>query len=207
MLFVTLAIPIQLESNWVTLGWALQAVLLAWLALRIDVRGLRYASLFVASLALLRFVVADTPWDYRPAFTLILNRYFLGALALAACLAGVAWLMRQDWRRAAATTALLAIGVTWLAMTVEAYSYFDSLARELTAAVDYGERRSLEWTGQMTVSVLWAVIAAITVACVFLWDAGPHSSWTRWKPDTSMGCSSTIQRTPSVYGGVVSDPR
>lgn len=163
LLFVTVAIPIQLEANWVTLAWGLQAVLLAWLALRLEMDGLRYAALFVASLALIRFVLADTPWDYRATFTLIFNSYFLGALALAACLAAVARQIQTAWRRAALTVALLSIGVVWLAMTVEAYSYFDSIAATYSAAVDWDRKRSLEWTGQMTVSVLWACFASALV--------------------------------------------
>jgi len=162
-LFITVAIPIQLEANWITLAWALQALLLAWLAQRLAAAGMNYAALTVAGLALLRFVLVDTPWDYRATFTLILNRYFLGGFALAACLAALAWRMRAVWLRAAWTVALLAIGVVWLTMTVEAYSYFDSLARTYTTAADFDERRSLEWTGQMTVSVLWACFASALV--------------------------------------------
>ena len=48
--FVTVAIPLQLEKEWITIGWALEAAALAWLYRRIPHRGLLYfaAGLFAA---------------------------------------------------------------------------------------------------------------------------------------------------------------
>ena len=40
--FVTVAIPLQLEHQWITIGWALEGAALAWLYRRIPHRGLLY---------------------------------------------------------------------------------------------------------------------------------------------------------------------
>jgi hypothetical protein len=48
--FVTVAIPLQLEKEWITIGWALEAAALAWLYCKIPHRGLLYftSGLFAA---------------------------------------------------------------------------------------------------------------------------------------------------------------
>ena len=40
--FATVAIPLQLEQQWITIGWALEGAALAWLYRRIPHRGLLY---------------------------------------------------------------------------------------------------------------------------------------------------------------------
>ena len=40
--FVTVAIPLQLDHQWITIGWALEGAALAWLYRRIPHRGLLY---------------------------------------------------------------------------------------------------------------------------------------------------------------------
>ena len=42
--FITVAIPLQLEKEWITIGWAAEAAALAWLYRRIPHRGLLYAA-------------------------------------------------------------------------------------------------------------------------------------------------------------------
>jgi hypothetical protein len=43
--FVTVAIPLQLREQWITIGWALEGAALAWLYRRIPHRGLLYFAL------------------------------------------------------------------------------------------------------------------------------------------------------------------
>jgi uncharacterized membrane protein len=38
--FITVAIPLQLRHQWITIGWALEAAALAWLYTRVRHRGL-----------------------------------------------------------------------------------------------------------------------------------------------------------------------
>ena len=42
--FVTVAIPLQLEKEWITIGWALEGMALAWLYGKIPHKGLLFAS-------------------------------------------------------------------------------------------------------------------------------------------------------------------
>lgn len=163
LLFVTLAIPIQLEAHWITLAWAVQGAILAWMSERLGSRAWRWGSLAVFALAVGRHLIFDTPWGYRAAFAPVFNSYFLSALGLAAAFAAGAWLLKQGAPKEAVVLALAALFVTWFASTAEIYSYVDTLKREIVGG-SYEERRNLEWFGHMTASVVWAVYAAALVA-------------------------------------------
>ena len=173
--FVTVAIPVQLESNWIAIAWGLEAVALLWAGFETSAPFLRWLSGCVFALALWRFLSQDTPWGTRPPFTPVLNRYFLGMLALAACLAGAAHLCRRfglagTRPRAALAIGLLAFGVLWLGSSVEAYSYFDAQADAIAnrAVPDAFEAaKQLRWGGLLALSILWSVYAGLLTAVGF----------------------------------------
>jgi uncharacterized membrane protein len=83
---VTAAIPLQLDREWITIGWALLAAGLAALYLRIPHRGLLWwcagllGAVFVR-LTLNRAVLAYHPMDYIPLFNWYLYTYLVPALA------------------------------------------------------------------------------------------------------------------------------
>ncbi|MGO9095964.1 MAG: DUF2339 domain-containing protein [Bryobacteraceae bacterium] len=174
--FVTLAIPVQLESNWITIAWGLEAVALLWAGFETAAPLLRWFSASVFSMALFRFLFMDTPWGTRSLFTPVFNRYFLGMLVLAACLAGAAHLCRRfgptdnTRLRAALAIGLVAFAVLWLGSSVEAYSYFDSQADSIAsrAVPDASETaKQLRWAGLLSLSILWSVYAGLLTAVGF----------------------------------------
>jgi len=92
--FITLAIPIQFEGNYITLFWALEAVLLMWLAQKSKIKWYRFASVLVQLLMVLslcidwgNFYSGDSllPFVFNPIFStgivavasLLSVRYFL----------------------------------------------------------------------------------------------------------------------------------
>ena len=162
--FVTLAIPVQLESNWITIGWGVEALVLLWASFEVAAPRLQWLSGLVFTAAIVRFLFVDTPWEYRAAFTPVFNRYFLGMLALTACLACAAYLARH--LPVFLTAGLLAVGVLWLGLSFEAYSYFDGQARALLQDA-YDAAKQLRWTGQLALSVLWSVFAGSLTAAGF----------------------------------------
>jgi uncharacterized membrane protein len=162
--FVTLAIPVQLESNWITIGWSVEALVLVWASFEAVAPRLRLLSGLVFGAAILRFLFVDTPWDFRAVFTPVFNQYFLGMLALAVCLAGAAYLTRR--LPVFLTAAILALGVLWLGMSFEAYSYFDTQSRAMQQS-SYEGARQLRWSGQLALSVLWSVFAGSMTAAGF----------------------------------------
>jgi uncharacterized membrane protein len=168
--FVTLAIPIQLESNWITIAWGLEAVILLWVGLETTAAPLRLFSTIVFSLAIFRFLFEDTAWGKRALFTPVVNRYFLGMLALVACLGSAAYLYWRFGPRGASdprtplALGFLAFGVLLIGSSVEAYTYFGARADTIanSAGPDVFEAvKQLRWGGQLSVSLLWSTYAGL----------------------------------------------
>jgi uncharacterized membrane protein len=180
--FVTLAIPIQLESNWITIAWGLEAVILLRVGFEAAAASLRLLSAFVFSMALFRFLFEDTAWGPRLLFTPVLNRYFLGMLALVACLSCAAYLhCRLGSRggsdpRAPLALGLLAFGVLLIGSSVEAFSYFiaraDIIAKHGTPDA-FEAAKQLRWGGQLSVSLLWSTYAGLLTFAGFRFKIRP----------------------------------
>jgi hypothetical protein len=85
--FVTIAIPLQLDKEWITIGWALEAAALAWLYTRIPHRGLLLASTGLAVVVFARLVLNEAVLSYHArSATPILNWYLYTYLVAAAAL-------------------------------------------------------------------------------------------------------------------------
>jgi len=85
--FVSLAIPLQLENEWVTLGWALQALGLVVLWRRLDHPGLRWLALALFAAVAVRLVANPALLGYYPAsqwpvFNWLMYTYLVPAAAL-----------------------------------------------------------------------------------------------------------------------------
>lgn len=168
--FVTLAIPVQLESNWITIAWGVEAVAMLWAGLETGARPLRAFSWTVFALAVVRFLFWDTPWDSRPVFMPVFNRYFLGMLALTLCLAAAAYLYRRLSPRAALLAGAAAFAVLWIGSSVEAFTYFNAQAQAIARSTrpQTGETvRHLLWAGQLSLSLLWSAYAGLLIAAGF----------------------------------------
>lgn len=92
-----LAVPVQFDFSWITLGWtSLASVLLVHGVLRPD-RSHRIAGLAVLVLALVRVLSFDLPGarENQAAFHFLLNGEFLSGLAVAGLLSWLAWSYRR----------------------------------------------------------------------------------------------------------------
>jgi uncharacterized membrane protein len=96
--FLTVAIPLQLRQQWITIGWALEGAAVAWLYTRIRHRGLLLASvgLFVAVFA--RLALNPEVFRYEPRGDMrILNWYlYTYVIAAATMFIGAWWLSKTD---------------------------------------------------------------------------------------------------------------
>ncbi|HLJ45072.1 MAG TPA: DUF2339 domain-containing protein [Bryobacteraceae bacterium] len=164
--FVTIAIPVQLDANWITGAWAVEALVLLWASFETASWQLRVLSAIVFLLALARYFVMDTPWSNRPAFTPLFNDYFLITVWLTACLGAAAfvWQRKASLGRAPLILGLAAFVVLWLGSSVEAYTYFDTRAAAATAA---DTARQLHWAARLSLSVLWSIYGGLLTATGF----------------------------------------
>ncbi|NWG13891.1 MAG: DUF2339 domain-containing protein, partial [Acidobacteria bacterium] len=84
--FVTVAIPLQLEKEWVTIGWALEGAALAWLYGSIPHRGLLLTASALLAAVFARLALNSQVLTYHPRGMPILNWYLYTYLVSAAAL-------------------------------------------------------------------------------------------------------------------------
>jgi uncharacterized membrane protein len=63
--FVIITAPLLLSSEWITASWAVQALVLLWIARQIGARSLRYISYALYGIVLLRLGIVDMPDQFR----------------------------------------------------------------------------------------------------------------------------------------------
>jgi uncharacterized membrane protein len=95
--FATVAIPLQLEKEWITIGWALEAAGVALLWRRLDYAGLKYFALALVVGVSARLVANGAVLGYypRPEWRILnwlLYTYWVSAAALIA----TTWILRRD---------------------------------------------------------------------------------------------------------------
>jgi uncharacterized membrane protein len=88
--FVTVAIPLQLERQWITVGWALEAAALAWLYGRLPHRGVLIATAALFTVVFVRLAANPSVLTYEPRGELRIWNWYLYTylICAAAMLAG-----------------------------------------------------------------------------------------------------------------------
>jgi len=90
--FATVAIPLQLSQQWITIGWALEGAAVAWLYRRVPHRGLLYAAVGLLGAVFVRLALNPEVFRYEPRGSMrILNWYLYAYLVCAAAMFCAAW--------------------------------------------------------------------------------------------------------------------
>jgi hypothetical protein len=90
--FITLAVPLQLEKEWITIAWALEGAALAWLFVKIPHRGLFWSSVALLAVVFVRLALNPQVLVYQPRGSLrIWNWYLYTYLVSAAAMMFGAW--------------------------------------------------------------------------------------------------------------------
>ena len=90
--FVTVAIPVQLRHQWITIGWALEGAALAWLYRRVPHKGLLYSAVALLGAVFVRLAMNPDVLVYEPRGGMrIFNWYLYTYLICAAALFIAAW--------------------------------------------------------------------------------------------------------------------
>ena len=162
--FLALAVPLQLDRQWITVGWAVLAAAVCWLFGRLPHPGLKYLATALFAAVGIRLIVNLEVFRYQPRGLPIVNwlLYTYGVPALC-CFIGAWWLRRNEERRGAspehdwmpgdrslspAFSVLGLVLVFWL-INVEIVDYFSPgpywayaierpLARDLAMSVAWG---------------------------------------------------------------------
>ncbi len=171
--FLTIALAIQLEQQWVTIGWAMEGLMLTWSGLRTRQNAPRHAALFVFTIALAHWFGWDlSSFDFRghaDTFVPLLNRRAVSCAVLVATLAASAWLYRRAGEGAEDVAAherelmssfliLAANLLAFVLLTFDINDYF--LHPRVGVALD---RARLENTHQFSLSALWTLYGTATL--------------------------------------------
>ena len=175
--FFTLAVSIQLDQHWVTMGWAVEALMLTWIGLKAGERWARYAALAVFAVAGLHWFAVDAgelAFRVPDSFVPFFNRRMASAAVLVAALCGSVWLYRREGRAVEAVerdtlSVILALAAVGLALVVLSADVNDYYLRAMRRATDGGDREAMrrhDNTRLFALSALWTLYGA------GLWAAG-----------------------------------
>ena len=123
--FITIAIPLKLEAQWITIGWLIESAVLLWVSVRTSTNFLRYLAVAALLLGLCGCWSTTTSWPTH----LVFNARFATYVVAIAVLGGIAIFGKQHaseeempfLQLAVVTLNLLAL----IALTWEAADYFD----------------------------------------------------------------------------------
>lgn len=94
--FLTVAIPLQLRHQWITIGWALEGAAVAWLYTRIPHRGLLLMCVALFAAVFVRLGLNPDVFVYEPrGETRILNWYLYTYVIAAAAMGTAAWFLSK----------------------------------------------------------------------------------------------------------------
>ena len=93
--FVTVAIPLQLKHQWITIGWALEGAALSWLYLRIPHRKLLYSAIALLGAAFARLTFNPAVFIYEPRGMRVFNWYLYTYVLCAVALMVAGWLFSK----------------------------------------------------------------------------------------------------------------
>lgn len=126
--FISLAAPVQLEGNYITIFWAAEAVLLLWLSQKSGIALMRYASVIVTALMVVSLVMDwDKLYSSYASHTLsvILNKAYITGLCTIISLGFSLYLLRFEKSDTQYVTpykhilTVLALGVLYISQYLE----------------------------------------------------------------------------------------
>jgi uncharacterized membrane protein len=180
--FITIAIPLKLDSHWITIGWLIESAALLWIAVKTKTNVVRILAGCTLTLAIIRLVLIDNYQTDR----LILNARFLTYMVAIAILGGIVWAgSRYAYKKEMPLIHMSAIGLNVLALialTLEAADYFSRQLQLLQSNgyMSYGYDQKVHdlMLGQnFTFSAIWLVYGAALMAVGF-WQ---KSALVRWQ--------------------------
>lgn len=173
--FITIAIPLKLDAQWITIGWLIESAVLLWISTRTKVNFLRYLAVAALVLGIFRLLF----YDHFRAETLVFNARFATYAIAIAVLGGIAHFgKRQASERELPLLQLAVVALNLLALialTWEASDYFD---RQLTLPGNYAAHfRQVSLVQGFTYSAIWMIYGAILMAIGFR----NRSAFVRWQ--------------------------
>ena len=167
--FVTLAIPIRLDGNWITIAWAVQGAVLIWSGLRAQFAALRWAGLVLFAIVAGRLALISIPAD-----TFLLNARFATFAISVVCMALSCYFaaasdeeLGEQESGAFMVTAIVANILAIAALSLEVW---DAFGRMPSLGIDRGHAQEL------ALSMLWLLWALGLLGAGF-WKKSQAIRW------------------------------
>lgn len=186
LVFLTIAVPIQLKQYWITMAWAAEGVVLTWLGFYLKSYHLRAFSLLVFLLVVGRLFGFDMAWDVKiEEFQPVFNKtFFVFAVSIASLYlaAWIWWIGKEDTRAdekyVMPTLLLVANFLTLWSLSYDLIRFFDKKIAVAKAKVEetvLGRTgpeeayfQNLRFLQNLFVTLLWAIYAlALMLVGVF----------------------------------------
>jgi uncharacterized membrane protein len=181
--FITIAIPLKLNSQWITIGWLVESGMLLWLSVKSRANFLRYFAVFALFLGIARLLF----FDQIRADTLVFNMRFATYAVAIAILGGIAVLGRRHAEQtemmfidaAGVCVNLLAL----IALTLEVSDFFDR--QVFSAGNIVAAYPQLKLERDFSYSAIWLVYGAVLMAVGFQ----KRSALVRWQSLILIACT------------------
>jgi uncharacterized membrane protein len=131
--FATVAIPLQLDKQWITIGWALEGAALAWLYQRIPHRGLLYWAMALLSVVFVRLAMNPEILVYEARGMRVFNWYLYAYVICSVAMFVAAWwfsrtddqlLFESDWARASTLLPPAGVILLFILLNIEIADFY-----------------------------------------------------------------------------------
>ena len=166
---LTVAIPIQLKQNWITIGWSVEAAVLTWVGFHLDSSKTRRAAVLIAAMVVFRLLFLDSSFSpaFAPDFTFLFNKRGLAFLAGIASIFGMAYLYNRNREKLEdielRLTSALFIGANLLVLFFLTTEISSSFEAAYYRASDYQLKRDIRSRMQLSFSALWGFYSIVLV--------------------------------------------
>lgn len=136
VIFLTIALPIQLDNSWITIAWATEAFVLAWLGTQLRIVQIRTSALLVYLLLAFRLIFFETNITYATHTPVINERFFTFVWSIAMIYLGIAALKNNPdqhrWEKPITNTLTVSAHIaTLLIISLEIIDAFQLRISEL----------------------------------------------------------------------------
>ena len=174
--FITIAIPLKLDTHWITIGWLVESAVLLWVAVKTQGAFLRYLATASLALGVFRLVVLDN----HLTRTLIFNSRFTSYLIAVAIMGGIVyWGKNPGAGKENRFVRIAGIALNLLALRAVTLEASDFFSRQMAAqrVIETNAYRQFQLAQDFSYSAIWLVYGAVLMILGFR----RRSEFLRWQ--------------------------
>jgi uncharacterized membrane protein len=175
--FLTIAIPLKLNAQWITIGWLVEAAVLLWISATRKVGILRYFGVVALVLGVFRLLF----FDRFDVHTLVFNPRFATYLVAIAVFAGISTFGRRYASERESPFISIAVVMmnlmALIAMTLEASDYFNRQVQTVFHQDTYAIYQQQAIARDFSFSAIWLLYGAMLMTVGFV----KRSAFARWQ--------------------------